>query len=222
MKLEVRLLRREVWGFAMCALTALAATPVTVFAQQPGSALHLVLADSGNEARYRVREQLAALSFPSDAVGKTGKITGELIVEPGGKIDSGSKITVDLVSLATDVKARDTYVRRNILETATYTTIVFTPTVATGLPKVPSAGDVAFTLHGSLALHGVTKPVAWQVKGKMDADGEIAGTATTTFTFEDYHLAKPKVARVLSVVDSITLEYDFHFVPQALSAVRTP
>jgi polyisoprenoid-binding protein YceI len=210
--------RRAIVGFSIC-LCALPATPVAVFAQHTAAqtgALHLVLAAAGNEASYRVREQLATLSFPSDAVGKTTKIMGDIVVESSGKVDSGSKVVVDLVSLATDNKTRDTYVRRNILETATYTTITFTPSVATGLPaSVPAEGDLAFILHGTLALHGVNKPCAWQVKGKMNADGEFAGTATTTFMFEDYNLAKPKVARVLSVIDSITLEFVFHFVPQA-------
>ena len=203
--------RVPVIGSTICILLAIPATPVAVFAQQP-PALHLVLAATGNEARFRVREQLATLSFPSDAVGKTTKITGEIVVEPSGKVVDSSQITVDLPSIVTDNKTRDTYIRRNILQTATYTTIVFTPSIATGLPpKFPVDGDVTFTLHGSLALHGVTKPCAWQVKGKMAADGEISGTATTTFTFEDYNLAQPKVAHVLSVVDSITLEYDLPF-----------
>src|SRR5262245_2825711 len=37
-------------------------------------------------ARYKVTEQLAGISFPSDAVGTTAAITGAIIVNPDGTI----------------------------------------------------------------------------------------------------------------------------------------
>src|ERR1051325_10373757 len=43
-----------------------------------GAPIRLVLAPDGTEARYRVREQLAELSLPSDAVGVTHDVTGRL------------------------------------------------------------------------------------------------------------------------------------------------
>ena len=39
---------------------------------------------TGTKARYRVTEQLAGISFPSDAVGTTESITGAMIVNPDG------------------------------------------------------------------------------------------------------------------------------------------
>ena len=41
----------------------------------------------------------------------------------------------------------------------------------------------------------------------------VTGTAATAFTFADFGLTQPKVPIVLSVADTIHLEYDFHFVP---------
>jgi len=49
-------------------------------------ALHLNLVADGTQASYRVREQLAQLSFPSDAVGTTSAVTGTLVVNPDGTI----------------------------------------------------------------------------------------------------------------------------------------
>ena len=47
------------------------------------------------------------------------------------------------------------------------------------------------------------------------AEGQdVAGTATTAFTFKDAGLDQPKVPVVLSVADTIKLEYDFRFVRQ--------
>jgi hypothetical protein len=41
----------------------------------------------------------------------------------------------------------------------------------------------------------------------------VVGTATTAFTFKDFNLDQPKVPIVLSVADTLKLEYDFRFVP---------
>src|SRR5438445_3407 len=43
-------------------------------------AFHLNLVADGTQARYRVREQLAALSLPSDAIGRTSAVTGSVVI----------------------------------------------------------------------------------------------------------------------------------------------
>ncbi len=73
--------------------------------------------------------------------------------------------------------------------------------------KLPASGDVAFKLIGNLTIRDVTKPATWDVSGKVSGN-TATGTATTTFTFEDFNLTQPHVARVLSIVDSIRLELD--------------
>src|SRR5688572_7475308 len=65
---------------------------------------------TGSTARYKVTEQLAGISFPSDAVGTTQAITGALIVNPDGSFAAGSKISVDLRTISTDQGMRDNYV----------------------------------------------------------------------------------------------------------------
>ena len=71
----------------------------------------LAVAPSGNEARYRVREQLVNVSFPSDAVGATQNVTGAIVIGNDGKIDSSqSKIVVDLTTLKSDRERRDGFV----------------------------------------------------------------------------------------------------------------
>ena len=57
---------------------------------------------TGTTARYKVTEQLAGISFPSDAVGTTQAVTGALIVNPDGTFAAGSKITVDLRTITSD------------------------------------------------------------------------------------------------------------------------
>lgn len=181
--------------------------------------MRFVLAIDGNEARYRVREQLAGIDFPSDAVGKTSRVEGSLLIGADGKlVRDSSRFTVDLRTLESDQTRRDGFIKRNTVQTDSFPNAVFVPASAQGLPAtLPATGDLAFTLTGDLTVHGVTKPVTWQVKAKRIASGAVTGTATTDFKFGDFGMTIPKVGRVLSVDDKITLEYDFHLVPQAAS-----
>jgi polyisoprenoid-binding protein YceI len=161
---------------------------------------------SGSQASYAVREQLASLSLPSDAIGTTSAVSGSISVNPDGSIDSAnSKITVDVSTLHTDSGMRDNYVARNILQSGQYPQAVFVATQVSGLPKtLPQSGRVSFKLTGNLTIRNVTKPVTWDVSGAI-TNGKAAGTATTSFTFEDFNLSQPHVGMVLSVVDKITL-----------------
>jgi len=176
----------------------------------------LILAPDGTEARYRVREQLANLSFPSDAVGATKSVSGALVFEADGNlIADQSRFVVDLATLRSDSGRRDGFVRGNTLETDQYPTAVFVPTAAQGLPSpLPRSGPVAFTLVGDLTIHGVTRPISWDVTAQAVGQSLI-GSAATSFTFADFGLRIPRVAVVLSVEDNIRLELDFHLVLEA-------
>jgi polyisoprenoid-binding protein YceI len=187
---------------------AAAATP----AQDAASAIHLNLVADGTEARYRVREQLAELSFPSDAIGKTSAVTGSVVINGDGSIVPNlSKWVVDVTTLVSDKGQRDRFVQRNLLETSQYPTAEFDITGASGLAApLPTAGPVNFQISGNLTAHGVTKPATWAVTGQILSSTEMTGTATTSFKFEDYGIQQPSVPVVLSVVDKITLEIDFH------------
>ena len=177
-----------------------------------------VVATTGNEARYRVREQLVGMDLPNDAVGRTAQVSGALIIGSDAKIRDGSSFTVDLGSLRSDQDRRDNYVRRNTLQTDSFPKAVFVPTAFQGLPAtLPASGDMTFQLTGDLTIHGVTKPATWQVKATRAASGAISGTATTNFKFAEFNMSMPRVARVLSVDDKITLEYDFTLEPQPVT-----
>jgi polyisoprenoid-binding protein YceI len=178
-----------------------------------GAGTSLVLADSGNEAKYMVREQLADLSFPSDAIGTTSDVSGAIVVSPDGTfVPKESSITVNLSSIRSDQDRRDNYVRQRVLETSRYPSAVFVPIETRGLDvSALGSGGTAFELVGDLTLHGVTKQVVWDVTATLAGD-TLTGTATTEFTFEDFGMTVPSVMVVLSVDDNIRLQYDFTFV----------
>lgn len=190
--------------------------------QQGDGRLKLVLAPEGNEARYRVREQLAGVDFPNDAVGVTKDIKGGIVLDARGNVVAAeSKLVVDITTLTSDKERRDRFIQRRTLQTDSFPTVVLVPTALEGLPHpLPASGPLAFELVGDLTVHGVTRPTRWRVSATAEGDG-FSGTATTTFTFPDFGLTKPSVAVVLTVADSIRLEYDFHLVPDS-AAGRNP
>lgn len=206
---------------AMPTAAAENATPASVrpatIVRQTRAAIRFVVAPEGNEVRYRVREQLAGVDFPNDAVGRTSRVEGAIVIGDDGRfVREESRFIVDVVSLESDQSRRDGYLRRNTLKTDSFPTVTFVPTSARGLPAtLPATGDLTFELIGDLTVRNVTKPVTWQVKATRGSSGAVTGTATTSFNFAEFSLPVPRVARVLSVDDNITLEYDFNLVPQA-------
>ncbi len=165
---------------------------------------------AGARARYLIREQLVRLDFPNDAIGETGDVSGSIIFDAdGGIVAPGSKIVVDLRGLKSDSDRRDGYVRNRSLKTDTYPNAEFIIREAAGLPRpLPSQGEASFQLLGDMTVHGVTRPLAWDVEGSFDGDS-FTGQAKTNFTFEEFEIDVPRVRVVLSVDNDIRLEVDF-------------
>ncbi|GBD10940.1 Protein YceI [bacterium HR23] len=165
---------------------------------------------AGSEARYRVREQLARLNFPSDAVGTTQQVSGTLRLDPSTlAILEGSKFTVDLRTLRSDESRRDQYIQRNTLETHLYPYAEFIPHQVIGLTgPLPTQGEARFQVAGDMTIHGVTRPITWEVEATFSESG-VRGQARTAFKFGDFGMTIPRVMAVLSVEDNIRLELDF-------------
>lgn len=174
--------------------------------------MRFIVTATGNEARYRVREQLMGANLPNDAVGTTTQVTGSILAYSDGRIvKDSSRIIVNITSLKSDKDRRDGFVQRRTMETDKYPTVEFVPSSVRGFKgPLPTSGPVTFEMLGDLTVHGSTHPAVWQVTAHADGK-DIAGTATTAFTFKDINLDQPKVPIVLSVADTIKLEYDFRF-----------
>ena len=180
----------------------------------PTVTLELVPGD--NTATYRVREQLARLSFPSDAIGSTKNFTGTIVARSDGTIvASDSKLQVDLSTLKSDEGQRENFIKQNTLQTNRYRYATFVPTAIEGLSLPPKDGPVSFKLIGDLTLRNVTKQVTWDVTGTVSGN-EPTGTATTSFTWDYFNLSKPSVFTVLSVEDTVKLELSLHLRRVAL------
>src|SRR6476661_10948137 len=69
----------------------------------PVAPIRFTIGATGNEARYRVREQLMGKDLPNDAVGATSAITGSILAYPDGRIvKDSSKIVIDVRTLKSD------------------------------------------------------------------------------------------------------------------------
>jgi len=193
------------------------AAPTEPAAEVAGGAVVVwTLNAEGNETRYLVNEQLANLDFPTDAIGVTSAVTGQIAIQPdGGVVSDQSQFTVDLTTITSDRDNRDRYVQRNTLETSSFPMAEFVPTQVVGLPSpLPTSGEVTFQLVGDMTIHGVTQPMTWDVTAQVNGT-ELTGKATTAFSFDTFGLTIPSVFSVLSVEDNIRLEYDFHLVQEA-------
>lgn len=181
----------------------------SVLAQDKGAPVRYAIAADGSEVRYRVREQLAGLSFPNDAVGATKAIEGAVVFDAQGRFLPGdSRVTVDLRTLRSDEARRDNYIRRNTLETDRFPTVTFAPTEALRLPvPLPRSGSVSFELLGDLTVKEVTRRLGWEATATFDGP-KVTVRARTAFRFADFGLRVPRVSVVLSVEDDIKLEAD--------------
>ena len=160
----------------------------------------------GSTARYIVREQLASLTMPNDAIGKTDNVTGSLTFDSSGKIIEGAEIKVDLRSLVSDKTRRDNYIKNKTLQTDTFPYATFKPKETKDIPwPIPSQGEASFTIIGDLTIKGVTKKVTWTASSIFSPQ-ELQTDAKLIINFDDFGIVKPRLAFIVSVEDEIAIE----------------
>ena len=164
---------------------------------------------SGSEAGYRVREKLARLPAPSEAVGRTQAVTGGLTVEPRGE-DYAVKdveVQVDVSKLESDSPRRDNALRTRGLETDRYPLARFVGQQALVIPQTAGRGEtVKATLEGLLTIHNVTKQVSIPVDARLNGDrAEVAGSFT--FPMSEFDIEPPNIAGIVTVEPTGTMEF---------------
>jgi polyisoprenoid-binding protein YceI len=190
-----------------------ASTPTQIANQSAtaaADAIRLVLDPSASQASYHAREQLVGKTLPSAAVGTSKNVSGALVLGPDGSVMADqSKISVDLTKLQSDESRRDNFIKSDTLQTSRYPMATFVPSSTQGLAMpLPTLGQVTFQLLGDLTVHGVTKPVTWQVTATF-ADTTVSGSATADVKITDFGMTPPKAGPVLSIEDNLTLDLAF-------------
>ena len=164
-----------------------------------------------SRATVRVREQLVGVSLPSDAVLTATGAKGSFALNADGTFASGSTITFDLRTLASDSRDRDNFIKQDTLRVSQFPAATFVPTKATGLTlPLPASGDFTFTLNGTLTIRGRDKVATFEVKATRNgSDLTATATANPSLKFGDFGMTAPSVSfRVVSIVDEIRLVID--------------
>jgi len=163
----------------------------------------------GSIVGYRVREQLGGVTALTDAVGRTGQVTGQATLAAAGdsvRVDAAS-FTADVTTLRSDNDRRDGRIRQMGIESDTYPEATFTLTAPVEVPGPALGGATAdVTLVGDLTIHGVTKAVSIPAQAHL-ADGVIEVVGSLTFPFADFGMTPPSVGDFVKVQPDATLEF---------------
>ena len=191
---------------------AVSATPTATPADSPTAATSPAwTVTDKSKATIRVREQLVGVSLPSDAVLTATGAKGSFALNADGTFASGSKITFDLSTLASDERDRDNFIKNDTLRVRQFPTAEFVPTKTTGLTlPLAASGTFTFTLTGNMTIRGTTKEATFDVTAKRDGSDLMAtATANPSWKFGDFGMTAPSVPfRVLSVTDEIRAVID--------------
>lgn len=181
----------------------------TADGETPPAGLSATLRE-GTLARYLIREELAGVELPFDAIGETSDVSGGFTFTGDGEIvPESSRIVLNAASLRSDEENRDRYLRRNGIQTATYPEIVFVATGIDGLAwPLQASGEASFTILGDLTVREVARPVEWQTTATFDGNS-VTGIARTNFTFGEFEMEVPDLFFIVSLEDNIRLELDF-------------
>ena len=153
---------------------------------------------------YRVREQLATLPAPSDAVGRTTAVQGEM--EISGLSISSVSVTADMTQLTSDESRRDQRTRDSGPETNAFPEVTFVLTSPIELDARPAEGDVVqATAEGDLTVHGVTKRVSIPIEARWGG-GQIQVAGSLDVMFADYDIVAPSFGGFVTVEDHGTIE----------------
>ena len=164
---------------------------------------------SGSQAGYRVREKLAALSAPSDAVGRTTAVTGTftLTQAASGYSVTAADITVDVTKLSSDQSRRDQRIHSQGLESDRYPTATFKLTSPIALTADATSGQtVHVSATGDLTIHGVTKSVTIPIDARLTGS-KIELVGSISFPFSQFGMTPPSIGGFVSVQNTATMEF---------------
>jgi polyisoprenoid-binding protein YceI len=170
-----------------------------------------VAGDGSSFVGYRVRERLANLSAPNEAVGRSTQVAGTMRV--AGDQIRAVRVEADLRGLQSDERRRDNAIRERGLESEQFPTAVFELAEPIRLDRAPASGqEVNGQGTGRLTAHGVTREVTADLQGRWDGSSiQVAGRMPVRMS--DFQIQPPTFGPVLSIEDSLTVEFRLTFVP---------
>jgi polyisoprenoid-binding protein YceI len=175
-----------------------------------GGARTFAVASDQSEVKLTVKEVFADGNVNNDAQLTTKDIKGQIVVTREGQVVADkSKFTVNLDSLKSDRGQRDQFIKRNPLQTSQFPNAEFQPTELKLNGTAPTtSGDVKGQLVGTMTIHGVGKPMTFDLDSKLDGSS-VKGTATGSLKITDFGMSLPRVPVVASIEDLGRLQITF-------------
>jgi len=168
----------------------------------------LWMIEPGSIVGYRAHEKFASLPAPGEAVARTDRVAGWLLVSGQGtsyKVDTGC-IAVDVRTLRSidevpgfDTRDRDQNVR-GFLRTDGNPFAIFRPYSSTMNANPASTTALTVSVSGDFEVAGITKPAKFSLTIKRQAERlGVAGQAS--IDTDQYALELPRTAADFVVVD---------------------
>jgi polyisoprenoid-binding protein YceI len=165
--------------------------------------------DGSSYVGYRVREQLAFLNSPTEAVGRSTAVTGTMTV--AGDTVEAARIEADLTRLTSDESRRDNAIRQRGLESERFPTATLELAAPIRLAVSPVRGqEVRGQGKGRLTVHGVTREVDLDLKGRWNGS-TIQVVGQLPVRMSDYQIQAPRVGPVVSIEDSLAVDFNLVF-----------
>lgn len=159
-------------------------------------------------ARYQAFEEFLDASVGSP-VGETSAIAGDILIEPGNPEASRfGTIVVNVESLASDSRMRDSRLRKAYLESAAHPEVEMRFGRLLDPPGAFEEGvEYNLRLEGELTVKGVTAPTVWDVSFAFEG-AQLRGSATTEVLMSTYGVGPISIAGLLKTRDDVVLSID--------------
>jgi hypothetical protein len=165
-------------------------------------------------AGFRVGEKFVELASPHEAVARTNRVAGWVLIADSGselRIETGC-VAVELSTLQSvdrlpmmDARDRD-FAIREFLETAAYPYAVFQPYPQLLPPATRNGSAVRLQISGQLDLHGVAKAATFGLDVRV-RDQAVAAAGSAMIAGPDYGVEVTRgPANLVSVDKNFTLE----------------
>ena len=158
---------------------------------------------SGSIVGYRVNEVLLGQS--ATAVGRTTSVTGHLTI--AGTTVTAAAFSVPMATVHSDKSQRDEQFDGRIMDVSQYPTATFALTSPIDLAPLPADGVIRdYTAHGTLTLHGTTRPVTFTLTAERKGS-QIEVSGDIPVLFADYNIQNPSFAGFVTTQDHGLLEF---------------
>ncbi len=160
---------------------------------------------SGSFVGFRVEEELAQIGSMT-AVGRTGEIQGELLIEDGQLV--GVVVSADLSAIVTNDSRRDRAARHalNVSENPMATFVLAGPVA---LPETDNS-PVSIEVVGRLTINGIARDVPLVLDAQI-VGNTIVVVGSMEVTFGDYDVTVPSAIIVVSAQDHGIIEFQLLF-----------